>query len=96
LAAKSSFVEKHSFFGQFRILELRNSARIVQTGRFAFWLLTRSLAQIYGGIAQQREILKVGSNPVRVDSLLKWFSCRSHLRKRFLDPGDAPRLSARR
>jgi hypothetical protein len=33
----------------------------VETGRFAFWLLTRSLAQIYNGIAQQRDISKVGS-----------------------------------
>jgi len=60
-----------SFFGQFRTLEQRNSARFVQTGRFAFWLLTRSLAQIYGEIALHREMLKVGSNPVWVDSLLK-------------------------
>ena len=32
-------------------------------------LLTRCLGQIYGGIAQHREISKVGSNPVRVEIL---------------------------
>ena len=51
-------------FGQSRTLELRNSARIVQTSRFAFSLVTRSLAHVCGGIAQSRENFKVGSIPV--------------------------------
>ena len=41
-------------------------ARFVQTGRFAFPRLTRSLAHVCDGIAQSREKFKVGSNPVRV------------------------------
>ena len=51
-------------FGQSRTLELRNSARIVQTSRFAFSLVTRSLAHVCGGITQSRENFKVGSIPV--------------------------------
>src|SRR5439155_6516604 len=43
-----------------------NSARFVQTARFAFSTLTRSLAHVCGGIAQSRANFKVGSNPVRV------------------------------
>jgi len=53
-------------FGQIRTRELRDSAQFVQTARFAFSPLTRSLTHVYGGIAQSREKLKVGSNPVRV------------------------------
>jgi hypothetical protein len=54
-----------NLFGQIRTLELRNSARIVQTARFAFSPLTRSLTHVYGRIAQSRENLKLGSTPVR-------------------------------
>src|SRR6266511_1856455 len=53
-------------FGQIRILELRNSERFVQTARFAFSPLTRSLTHVCDGIAQSHENFKVGSNPVRV------------------------------
>ena len=38
----------------------------MQTARFAFSPLTRSLTRVCGGIAQSRENFKVGSNPVRV------------------------------
>ena len=57
-------------FGQIRTVELRNSARFVQTGRFAVYLLSRSVQQTYAEIAQLHEISKVGSNPVRVAPLL--------------------------
>jgi hypothetical protein len=50
---------------QIRTLELRNSARFVQTGWFAFFPLTRSLAHVWGGITQSRENFKLGSTPVR-------------------------------
>jgi len=53
-------------FGQIRTLELRYSARILQTMRFGISLLTRSLPHICAETAQWREISKAGSNPVRV------------------------------
>jgi hypothetical protein len=52
------------FFGQIRTLQLRNSARFMQTARFAFSHLTRSLRHVCAGIAQSRETSKVGSIPV--------------------------------
>ena len=58
-------------FGQIRTLKVRNSARFVQTGRIAFPLLTRSQPHICAENAQRQEISKVGSNPVRVASLVK-------------------------
>lgn len=58
-------------FGQIRALELRNSARFVQTARFAFSPVTRSLAHVCRGIAQSREKFQAGSNPVRVASLVR-------------------------
>jgi hypothetical protein len=66
-----AYTRRRNVFGQFRTVGLRNSARIVQTSRFAFSLLTRSLPHVCGGIAQRREISKVGSNPVRVASIVK-------------------------
>src|SRR5207247_2412787 len=51
-------------FGQIRTLELRNSARFVQTARFAISPLTRSVTHVCGGIAQSCENFKVGSIPV--------------------------------
>jgi len=53
-------------FGQIRTRELRDSAQFVQTARFAFSPLTRSLSHVCDGIAQHHEFSKVGSNPVRV------------------------------
>ncbi|PYL74834.1 MAG: hypothetical protein DMF26_09715, partial [Verrucomicrobia bacterium] len=58
------------FFGQIRTLELRNSARIVQTSRSVFSPLTRMLAHICVQIVRYHEISKVGSNPVRVACLV--------------------------
>jgi hypothetical protein len=55
---------ERNLFGQNRTLQLRNSARIVQTARFAFSPLTRSLPHVCGGIAQSHEVLKLGSIPV--------------------------------
>jgi hypothetical protein len=64
LLAESAANPTGFFFGQFGTRELRNFARFVQTGRFAFSLVTRSVAHICDGIAQHREIAKVGAIPV--------------------------------
>jgi hypothetical protein len=58
-----------NLFGQNRTLKLRLFARFVQSGRFAFFPLTRSLAHICGEIARHREISKMGSTPVRAAKL---------------------------
>src|SRR5205823_5515317 len=55
--------------GQIRTVELRNSARFVQTARFTFPPLTRSLPDVCSGIAQRRENFKVGSIPLGSQSL---------------------------
>jgi hypothetical protein len=62
--AKIQKEARGSLFGQIRTRELRNSARIVQTARFAFSLVTRSIAHICAETAQDRETSKVGSIPV--------------------------------
>jgi len=50
-------------FGHSNCVILRE---FVQTALFAVLPLTRSLTHVYGGIAQNHEILKSGSNLVRV------------------------------
>src|SRR5262245_49946623 len=73
--------EEPTLFGQFRTLKLRDSARLVQSGRFAFSLVTRSLAHICAGIAQHHEMSKLGrfplgSHPRRIIGALIWFRMR--------------------
>jgi hypothetical protein len=59
-------------FGQNRTVELRNSARIVQSVDSLLLPLTRSLAHICVEIVRYYEISKVGSNPVRVATALSY------------------------
>jgi hypothetical protein len=46
LAFQGRFLRSEAIFGQIRTLELRNSARLVQTPQFAFSFLGRSLAHV--------------------------------------------------
>jgi len=53
-------------FGQIRTLELRDLARIRQTGNLIIYPLRCGAEQNYVEIAQPCEVFKSGSNPVRV------------------------------
>src|SRR6266536_379485 len=50
-------------------------SRFLQTARFAFSPLTRSLTRVCGGIAQSRENFESGSNPVRVALWAELMKC---------------------